>query len=484
VGQGFMRSYRTSITSYGSALRLTHDGGFLVGGNGNSTESGENSPFLVRTGPTGDTLWTRIYGVQGIASCNSVEAIASGGYFVVGQSQSTAAVPPDIMLLRADEDGLPLWCRTIGGPYQDVAMASTLTEDGGVAVAGWRMTASGEGNAYVVRFNADGDTLWTRTYDTGEGSTAMSICNTSDGGFALAGIHTTPIPDFRAPWIMRIDANGTPLWNTVLDLTLSDAAWISPLADGGFIVTGHLYSSVTFLARINGTGAAEWVRSYDLPNTDNKAYCVQPTADGGYALCGHNGGHPWMALTDEQGDVLWQRIYGDEIKTRNQLVVVGEDGFAMVSNKNWDGLGMQLIRTDADGRNGCEGHLPLVVADLTVETFSPTVVSGSYGIITEVDPRVSSGCSVHVTCSSTGMVDEPNEGFRIHPNPSSGRLFVSGIEGPFRCEVVDITGKVVGPRVAFATAGTIDVGTLAQGKYVLRLTRENGSVVHRSFIKE
>ena len=69
--------------------------------------------------------------------------------------------------------------RTYGGAGQDLASSVQQTTDGGYIVAG-----SADYDVYLVRTNASGDTLWTRTYGTGWGN---SVQQTADGGFIIAG---------------------------------------------------------------------------------------------------------------------------------------------------------------------------------------------------------------------------------------------------------------------------------------------------------
>jgi hypothetical protein len=57
------------------------------------------------------------------------------------------------------------------------------TSDGGYIVSGWIEAKGGEANAYLIRTNAHGDTLWTRTFSGG----VEAVQQTSDGGYIVAG---------------------------------------------------------------------------------------------------------------------------------------------------------------------------------------------------------------------------------------------------------------------------------------------------------
>jgi hypothetical protein len=64
---------------------------------------------------------------------------------------------------------------------------------------------------------AENSPIWNYTYDAfgiEENNRGYSITETSDGGFVVAGEAHNTTMDF---WVMRVDANGTELWNTTID---------------------------------------------------------------------------------------------------------------------------------------------------------------------------------------------------------------------------------------------------------------------------
>lgn len=75
--------------------------------------------------------------------------------------------------------------------------------------------------------------------DTGD-----AIASTRDGGYILAGtIETTPRRGNGGKdiWLIRVDAFGAPLWNTILGGQTSESvSSIQETADGGFIISGTL----------------------------------------------------------------------------------------------------------------------------------------------------------------------------------------------------------------------------------------------------
>jgi hypothetical protein len=76
----------------------------VVAGSTYSFGAGNFDAYLIRTGPDGETLWTRTFGGSGEDGAWSVAQAADGGFFVAGY-QSSAAGDRDVLLVRTDSAG-------------------------------------------------------------------------------------------------------------------------------------------------------------------------------------------------------------------------------------------------------------------------------------------------------------------------------------------------------------------------------------------
>jgi hypothetical protein len=72
------------------------------------------------------------------------------------------------------------------------------------------------------------------------------------------------------------------------------------------------------MIRSNSEGVQLWDRSYGVAGYEIECYAGQQTTDGGYTLIGGargvfaNYGDAWLAKTDENGNMQWNRTYGGE----------------------------------------------------------------------------------------------------------------------------------------------------------------------------
>ncbi len=167
----------------GKSVQQTSDSGFIIAGESSSFTGGSDI-YLIRTDRNGDSLWTRVYGDSlQFEYCNSVLQNTEGNFIVAGFKYNLS--DHQSFLMEVDSNGDTVWMRTYGGDDMDKTFSLQQTSDGGYILVGITYQSSRIiFNVYIIRTNNKGDTLWTKTFDGGWGS---SIKETSDGGYIIAG---------------------------------------------------------------------------------------------------------------------------------------------------------------------------------------------------------------------------------------------------------------------------------------------------------
>ncbi len=187
-GTLWSRTYWGSGDDYARSIQQTSDGGYIVAGYTNSFGAGLYDFYLVKTDSIGNTLWTRTYGGSGDDYARSVQQTIDGGYIVAGYTRSFGAGLYDFYLVKTDSLGIPQWTKTYGGDSHDRAYCVQQTTDGGYIVAGHTFSfGAGNSDVYLVKTDANGYTLWTRTYGGIQRDRGYSVVQTTDGGYIAAG---------------------------------------------------------------------------------------------------------------------------------------------------------------------------------------------------------------------------------------------------------------------------------------------------------
>jgi hypothetical protein len=150
--------------------------------------SGYPDVYIVKTDEYGDTVWTRTIGGENSDEGHSVQQTFGGGYVITGSTLSIGAGNADVYLIRVDVVGNTLLTKTFGGPGNDAGYSVQQTVDSGFIIVGQTESLGGATpHVYLVKTDARGDTLWTRTYGGIRASTGHSVQIAAGGGYIIAG---------------------------------------------------------------------------------------------------------------------------------------------------------------------------------------------------------------------------------------------------------------------------------------------------------
>ncbi|MBL0105254.1 MAG: T9SS type A sorting domain-containing protein [Bacteroidetes bacterium] len=184
--------------------------------------------------------------------------------------------------------------RSWGGVgYQD-GQTICKTSDGGFAIAG---VSSSDTSTYldiiITKTNEYGDSLWTKTYG---GSSAndfpSAIVETHDGGFLISA--TTYSLGFQAPtlsdwWILRTDANGDTLWTKIIRHVNNDRMQCISENDDNTILCCGWWSiggwAKGTLLKLSETGDSLWSAQMGSSGNSYAQVCKQ-NYDGNYIVAG------------------------------------------------------------------------------------------------------------------------------------------------------------------------------------------------------
>jgi hypothetical protein len=283
--------------TYFNSVQQTSDGGYIAGGITRAYwDLSRIDYYLVRTDSLGNLLWSRHYSYPGLTFDygKSVRSTFDGG-FIFGGDTAPGPSPYEFYLIRTDAAGDTLWTRTYGdgGAGNERANSVIQTSDSNFVMAGYTDSyGAGSWDFYIVKINGVGDTLWTKTYGGSAGEEAFSLQETSDQGLIIAGYTSSFGAGVQDFYLVRTDHVGEVLWQRTYGGYENDyAKSVKQTPDGGFIIVGSTASfgagfTDFYVVRIDGEGNLQWTNTYGGLG-DERAYSVGLTSDGGFIVGGH-----------------------------------------------------------------------------------------------------------------------------------------------------------------------------------------------------
>jgi len=312
-----------------------------------------------------DTIWTKTFGGSGSDDGYSVQHTTDGGYIITGITYSFGAGLSDVWLIKTDASGDTLWTKTIGGIWSDWGLSVQQTTDGGYIIVGYTNSfGAGNGNIWLIKTDTTGDTLWTKTFGGNDSESGHSVQQTTDGGYIITGYRDTYGISWLDVWLVKTDASGDTLWTKSFGGSSREVGnSVQQTIDGGYIITATTYSTGAgngdiWLIKTDISGDTLWTKIFVGSKLDGGS-SVRQTVDGGYIIVGGKESPAgifndvWLIKTDASGDIIWTKTYGGDFEDYGTSVQQTTDGgYAIVGNTDSFGSGgfdIWLLKTDALG---------------------------------------------------------------------------------------------------------------------------------------
>ena len=232
------------------SLVVTSDGGYAMIGTTTSFGAGGSDFWLVKTDSAGNVEWNQTYGGTWYDEAASLVVTSDGGYALAGITDEFGASSIDFWLVKTDSAGNVEWNQTYGGEKWEFASSLVVTSDGGYAMIGTTESFGVDSvDCWLVKTNATGDMEWHQTYGSPLYDAPRSVVVTSDGGYALAGTWgkldsywpSEPEKDVHtaAFCLIKTDGFGNVEWNMTYGGGAIDEAYsLVETSDGGYAIAG------------------------------------------------------------------------------------------------------------------------------------------------------------------------------------------------------------------------------------------------------
>ena len=217
---------------------------------------GGRDVYVARLDRRGSVVWETHLGGPAGDSPLGISAGPDDSIYVAGFTEGALAGPnagsADVWLARLDPDGAVVWQRQFGGELWDRGFDVTAF-DGGAYVSGYTFgdigdaPAHGAGDAFVARFDSEGNRDWVVQFGTDRIDWGQGSALAPDGGVYVTGFTEGDLggpnsgqrdafvarlgPDGTISWVRQFGSSGTD-WTQGVDVDHEGNVYLAGLTDG------------------------------------------------------------------------------------------------------------------------------------------------------------------------------------------------------------------------------------------------------------
>lgn len=309
-----------------------------------------------------DTVWTRLIGQSvGGSWIEDGVSTADGGYLVVGP-YTLAGSYVQSWLVKFNSNCDTSWTKLHGGTYGDYGRDIVRTADTGFVILGKKQTVK-DGDYYVWLYGIDtaGNKTWEKIMTRTENPWGLTLA--ADSGFGIVATKELAVTPMNDIVVIRAKPNGDTLWTRRFGGPLAD----DPLAivstpDSGFLILANtksygLGNTDAYLLKVSKRGDSVWARTFGGAQFD-ECHQMEPTSDGNYLIVGRSysfgiNGSVYSIKVSPQGTTIWESNVAGPGGMAYDFTELPDGGF-LLAGSLYPGLSsttdVYIVRIDRDGK--------------------------------------------------------------------------------------------------------------------------------------
>ncbi len=456
----FFKSYGGDGNDFGEEVIETNDSCFVTIGGTESFGNGLMDLYLFKIDSIGDVLWTKTFGGPNIDYGNDVVETNDNGFIGCGYSNSIG-LDYNIFIVKVNSEGIHQWTKNIGGNNWDFAngITQSISNPSQYYIVGETYSlGQGNGDAFVLKINNNGDTLWMKTFGGQENDFFNEVIEDNYGNVYCIGA-TKSQSSTENLWIVKLDTNGQLQWNYFHDdsiNTIGNSITVIGNSDQKINFCGEIYqhdsisTNKTFLiGGISNTGNYNFTAGYPNNFSKYEKACVKvmpkPNSNRYFVISNYHQNNSNKIFYAELAD-QWQQPNTSKINGNGNDFVHGGDFLS-------DGTGFIISGTTEETINGQS------------DVFLSKTDNGQWS-------------QNYSNTAILGTVKSEEIDFEIYPNPCFNMINIKNINSNTHFEITDLYNNVV--LNGFYSIEPINIEKLNSGVYFLYLEKEKK---YQKFIK-
>ncbi|MEO8149331.1 MAG: T9SS type A sorting domain-containing protein [Bacteroidia bacterium] len=277
-------------------------------------------------------------------------------------------------MLQAQAPLVKQWDKRFGGTSREFLFSFQQTKDGGFILGGWSdsgvggdktQSCYGSYDYWVVKINKFGIKEWDKRFGYANDDLLSSICETSDGGYLIAGNSASNAGGDKTEnckgivdnWLVKIDSVGNKQWDkTIGGNADDDYPQVVQTKDKGYLIGCSSQSGISgdktqaclgvydfWIIKTDSLGNVLWDkviggtgddRFWSLKETHDNCFLLGGTSDSpiGFDKSQPSQGYhdDWIVKIDSIGNKIWDRRFGGSYSdVINDLIITNDNCFLL-----------------------------------------------------------------------------------------------------------------------------------------------------------
>ncbi|MBW1849572.1 MAG: SBBP repeat-containing protein, partial [Deltaproteobacteria bacterium] len=303
--------------------------------------AGERDAFAAKLNSNGTLIWNTFMGSSTSDYGYGIAVDGSGNVYVAGHSYATWGNPvidhtgesgydnPDAFAAKLNSSGETVWNTFMGSSDQiDFGYGIAVDESGNAYVTGYSDATwgsplhpfAGNTDAFAVKLDASGETVWTTFMGSSDDDLGMSIALDGSANVYVAGISYDswghPVKDhypnfIEDGFVAKLTSSGETVWNTFVGYNSRDKIYGMALDEGGSIF-------------LTGTTLQPWSQGWGTP--------VNPYS-------GASGDEVFVVKLNNSGETVWHTYMGSSSSDEGRGIATDSYGNVYVTGYSYDTWG-------------------------------------------------------------------------------------------------------------------------------------------------
>ncbi len=410
--------------------------------------------FTIRT--VGQTnYYETSFGTTNIETFRSLKLGTDSTIYLAGFSNATASTNNNIVLAKLNYAGQVLWTKQITDTLYTAALYINTTNDNNFIICGETEYGPNNKDGFIIKLDTAGTIIWRKQFVLPNNQTLKYCMQTTTGHIITCGATNDSFGGYDN-WLVKLSPNGTLIYSKTYGTATNEYAdQVKETPEGNYLLTADVLTTATNsydieLFKLDTAGNVIWDKIYG-DELQNGCQGVLVTSTNNYLSYGESNVAKnlyfdfWIDLINPQGDTIWHKQFGGAYSDAVFGAVEVSDGFVFTgyssSYNNGAPADVVVFKTDTLGNLLWQHTYGTIGVDIGYEIIkgihNDFFVTGKYNVNNDDFYLLhidANGLTISNTMFKTPAIN-------AFPNPSTGEVFFTNTVKSIK--VINALGEVV-----------------------------------------